>query len=185
MHGVVSRAVDWLSGLTVALSIVAVGLLATGCSSSSEPSSSSTNAASPTVEAVQLVTASDYATALKTAIPSVTKITVIDENNDPNNLIGRPNGYTSAATLFDKRVSGRELGVDNGASIEVFTPPAAAKQRFAYIDSIQKSMSMIHDYMMLSGNVLVRVSGDLKPSQYEAYEEALTTFTGRKPDAIA
>lgn len=169
----------------IVVSIVANGFLLAGCSSSAESSATATSAPSPSIEAVKLVTAGDYASALKDAIPSVTKVTVINENNDPNNLIGRPNGYTSAATLFDKRVSGRELGVDNGASIEVFATPAAAKQRFDYIDGIQKSMSMIHDYMILSGNVLVRVSGDLKPSQYKAYETALVNLTGVKPDAIA
>ena len=51
--------------------------------------------------AVPALDSSALATQLKAKVPSVTKIVTITENNDPNNKIGRPNGYVSAAVLYD------------------------------------------------------------------------------------
>ena len=70
---------------------------------------------------------------------STTKIVTIDENNDPNNKIGRPNGYISAAILYDSTVKCTELGTDCGAGIEVFPTAAEAQARADYIQSILKA----------------------------------------------
>jgi hypothetical protein len=38
---------------------------------------------------------------LQAVVPSVRKVVTITEDNDPNCLIGRPNGYTDAAVIYD------------------------------------------------------------------------------------
>ena len=160
-------------------------LVFAGCSSSPGTQTSKSPVPSQSSSQVPLETASDYANALMPLIPSVQKIVVFTENNDPNNLIGRPNGYESAATMFDERLKGSRLGVDDGATVEVYKNSTAARARFKYIDGIQKSIPSIHDYMILQGNVLFRISGDLKPSQYDQYEAAFHKITGKAPDSVA
>lgn len=100
----------------------------------------------------------------------------IDEDNDPNDLIGRPNGYDAAVVLKDPRVEdcGSDLGVDCGATIEQWADADAAEDRSEYIKSLQEGSSLFgSEYHYLVGNVLVRVTGELKPSEADEYESAV------------
>lgn len=100
----------------------------------------------------------------------------ITEDNDPNELLGRPNGYVAAVVLKDPRIDdcGSDLGVDCGATIEEWPDAKAAKKRADYISDLQEDSPMLgSEYHYLDGPVLVRVSGDLKPSEAEEYEAAL------------
>ncbi len=111
------------------------------------------------------------AKALKAGIPSITKLVTITEDNDPNNLIGRPNGYTAAVVVYDKRVKCTELGVDCGASVEQWRTADDAKQRARYIAKVQKGAPVLgSEYHYLLGRVLVRVTGELKPSEANDYK---------------
>ena len=51
----------------------------------------------------------------------------ITEDNDPNDLIGRPSGYTDAAVVYDSEAECTELGVDCGATIEIWPSEAFAR----------------------------------------------------------
>lgn len=104
---------------------------------------------------------------------SATKMVAITEDNDPNDLIGRPNGYVSAAVIYDTGASCDELGSDCGAMIEVWPDETAAKARKKYIDGILESMPMLgQEYHSLRGAALLRINGTIKPSAAEAYISA-------------
>jgi len=57
---------------------------------------------------------------LRTQIPTITQVVTVDEDDDPNNLIGRPNGYVDAAVLHDPAVQCMDFGSDGGALIEIW-----------------------------------------------------------------
>ena len=103
----------------------------------------------------------------------MTQIVELTEENDPNNLIGRPNGYVAAAVLFDSRVNCESPGVRCGATIEQWPDQAAAQNRADYIQSHLKSASMLlKEWTTVKGQLLLRVSGGLTPSAAKDYETA-------------
>lgn len=136
-------------------------------SSSPSPSPSPTESTTMDAEAI--------AKSLQDQVPSVVKVTVITEDNDPNDLIGRPNGYVSAAVLSDRGgdQSDPEPGVVYGATVEVFEDTEGAQRRSDYIQGILEEAPMFGtEYHYVSGPSLLRVSGDIKPSVAAQYEEA-------------
>lgn len=138
-------------------------------SSASETASGTTNETSQPSPSAQSV-ADEIATTV-----DVEQV-VIDENNDPNDLIGRPNGYVAAVLLKDSRLPGctEDLGVDCGATVEEWPNTDSAQARADYIAALQKDSPMLgSEYHYLVGPVLVRVSGELKPSQAMQYEGAI------------
>lgn len=100
----------------------------------------------------------------------------IDEDNDPNDLIGRQGGYTSAAVIFDSGAECSTLGAECGATIEVFATAADAQARYDYIDGIRdQSPILAKTTDTLAGPALLRVANAVKPSvgtQYSAAFEA-------------
>jgi hypothetical protein len=102
----------------------------------------------------------------------------VTAENDPNDLLGRPNQYTSKVTFSDGRisaddVSGTEKGdVDRGGSIEVFGNAVDAKVRAQYIQAVTKSMPALSEYDYVRGAVLVRVSHHLTSKQASDYKSA-------------
>ncbi|MDS1114711.1 hypothetical protein RD149_13125 [Gordonia westfalica] len=108
------------------------------------------------------------------------RTTEITEDNDPNNLIGRPNGYTAAYVIEDSRIGCPEppdkIGVDCGAMVEQWPDQASAQARADYIQRVRKDLPMLgQEYYTVRGDLLLRVSGELKPSQAEAYERVLVS----------
>lgn len=114
--------------------------------------------------------ANQIADELAAEISHVSGVVYIDENNDPNSLIGRPNGYVSAAVIQDVRYfeSGDELGVANGVTIEVFDNEAIAKER------AEKLRSVAGQYAELIGKVILRADTLMKPSEFDEYKEAFS-----------
>ncbi len=166
------RALSALAGLALAAALV-------GCSDdggggaeeSPAPTTSQATEETSTPEE-EPVTAESVAQRIKAAV-DVTAVT-ITEDNDPNDLIGRPNGYVEAVVLKDHRTPCEELGVECGATVEEWPNAAAAEERSSYIQSIQKeSPALGSEYHYLDGAVLVRVWGDLKPSEAAEYEMAV------------
>jgi hypothetical protein len=109
----------------------------------------------------------------------ITDSVSITEDNDPNNLIGRPGQYTSKVVFADPRtgVALDKATPDNGSggSVEVFADAAGAKTRSDYI---QKALAALGpaagtEYDYLTGSALVRVAGALRPSQAAQYETAV------------
>jgi Na+-transporting methylmalonyl-CoA/oxaloacetate decarboxylase gamma subunit len=103
---------------------------------------------------------------------------VYTAKNDPNDLLGRPNHYTSKVNFTDTRlkpdpIADDKFDVQNGGSIEVFENKNDAIRRKEYVDSIGKGFSPISEYTYRDGTVLLRLSHRLLPKQAAEYENAL------------
>lgn len=109
-------------------------------------------------------------------VDTVTKVVKITEANDPNDLLGRPNGYTASTVYHDGRAECDEpTAVDCGAKVEVFGSEEAAEARSAMIQAILKDAPILgSEYHYLNGASLLRVTGQLTKSQAAEYEAAFT-----------
>ena len=121
------------------------------------------------------------AESLKTQIPAVGAIVKLTENNDTNNLIGRPGQYDAATFMQDTRLSCKakgdyqELATSCGAKVERWASNADAQARAADIQKKLKDYGLGAEYDYVRGTLVLRVSGDLKPSQAKAYETAFVS----------
>lgn len=156
-------------------------LLLSGCGSgdesagttSSDPSTPANPSASEQAQPPEI--AADVAEALTEAVDSATDVTEITEDNDPNDLIGRPNGYNAAAVIDDEGgKSGQDLGIDSGATVEQWDSTSDAQERSDYIQEIQKEGGGLlgSEWNYVHEEFLLRVSGELKPSVADEYEAA-------------
>ncbi|MFJ5993403.1 hypothetical protein [Lentzea sp. NPDC092896] len=171
----------------IAVGILAATLLtACGSPSTSGPTGS---ADTPVVQAENKPaapkTAEELTTALAQKVPSLKLTKVFTAEDDPNKLLGRPNGYTSKTAFTDTRVAvegevaiTKENDTLRGGGVEVFADEAAAKARMDYIQSFGKQMSVLAEYDYVAGGVLVRVSKQLTPTQAKEYEAALAGIVG-------
>jgi serine/threonine-protein kinase len=124
-------------------------------------------------------TAREAAEAIKSSIPEITELAALNEDNDSNGLLGRPNGYTAAVVLIDKRSKGlcdhAEPGVDCGATIEQWPDRAAAERRADYLQKIHAAAPVLGtEWTTVNGDLLLRVTGELTPTAAKAYEQAFT-----------
>lgn len=163
----------------LALALPLAMCVACGAPDQKQPDSSGASAAGTTVaEAVQPppATAQSIAESIKATIPEVAELIEVTEDNDPNNLIGRPNGDVAATVLVDSRLPRcADLSTDCGAMIEQWSDQAAAQKRSDYIQSMLESMPMLgQEWNTVNGGLLLRVTGELKPSVAKAYESAFT-----------
>jgi hypothetical protein len=139
--------------------LVILGFVFSGCGGSEDD-------AEPTAESAARV--------LKAEIGEITELVVLNEDNDPNDLLGRPNGYVAAAVLLDSRVScdTDDPGVDCGATIEQWPSRKAAEERSDYIQTLQSGSSLFgSEWNTVRGELLLRVTGEMKPSAAKAYGE--------------
>ena len=97
--------------------------------------------------------------------------------NDPNELLGRPNQYTSKVNFTDTRLkpdpTANKIEVENGGSIEVFEDESDAIARAKYLRTLTKSFSPLAEYSYRKGTVLLRLSYHLTPDQAAEYEDTL------------
>lgn len=146
------------SGLLAAL---ALSLALTGCSATPPP------------------TAESVVADLAGAVPSMQPGEPITAESDPNQLLGRPGGYTSAMSFTDSRVPTEPLSpepgsVAAGGKVEVFESAEDARRRFEYVQTVTRSAPIFGEYTYLDGTVVLRVARGLTPDQAAAYEAALT-----------
>lgn len=171
----------------VLLAVVAAS--AAACSSSPTASTSTTggassaatSAATGTAASAQpsTVTADAIIAKLKSAKLPIGSVLVFTAANDPNHLLGRPNGYVSKDSWTDTRVSADQAkdttpgSVDLGGAVEVFATTSDAQARETYIQGILKADPMLGtEYDFVVGDALIRVSEVLTPAQAQAYEAA-------------
>jgi hypothetical protein len=163
-------------------------LLAVGCGSSEQsggiPGSNKSLAAEPTVRPPstpsQTSPAQDAGAIIKVlqgAALGLTNVAVQDEDTDPNNLLGRPNGYLSrtSADLPGGDKGSDKYGIDRGLVVEVFADADAAATRSKYIQDLQKGSPLLGTewhYTAAGGRALIRVSGNVKPSLAKKIEAA-------------
>ena len=167
---------------------IAALLLLAGCASAGAPEESAAPAATESVAAsaspsptpseapAVVLSATEVATGLQGQIPSIAQIVTLDETNDPNDLIGRPNGYVDGAVLYDSTVEAcPDLGVDCGATIEVWGDESGAQARSDYIQEILAGAPAFgSEYHYIVDGYLLRVSGDILPSVATQWETAFT-----------
>lgn len=156
---------------------LALAALLVGCSDNdgdeaAEPTAGTTSNGAPGASEAEATVSAESVAARIAAAVDVTAVP-ITEDNDPNDLLGRPNGYIAATVLKDSRLAdcGDDLGVDCGATVEEWPDAEAVKVRADFIAGLQKDSPLLgSEYHYLDGPVLVRVSGELKPSEAEGYE---------------
>jgi hypothetical protein len=167
----------------VPATLVFSGVLLTSCASSPSPSnqagSGPTLSRSSGSSSVGSETAEEVFNRIAAQVPPASLVKVYTEDDDPNKLLGRPNGYTSKTAFADSRVSKADVegtekdAIERGGSIEVFPDAELAKGRADYIQGVLKNSGLRAEYDYLRGPVLVRVTGNLSPSKARDYERAL------------
>jgi hypothetical protein len=80
---------------------------------------------SPDSSSVGSETAEEVFNRVAAQVPTASLVKVYIEDNDPNRLLGRPNGYRSKIAFADSRISKTDTGgtqnaIERGGSIEVF-----------------------------------------------------------------
>lgn len=169
--------------LSFALSI----LVLAGCSSGSGESTTHAEAATHDKAATSTAQATaaaftsaggskELVQALAERMPQVTLTKAYTAEDDENHLLGRPGGYIGKAAFADDRVEKADrvpdkTDVANGGSVEVFSDPAGAQARKTYIDTLlEGSGGMLgSEYSYVSGDALLRVSGNLTPAVADEY----------------
>jgi hypothetical protein len=81
----------------------------------------------------------------------------------------------AAFVITDKGLTCPELGASCGGTLEVWPDETAAQDRSDYIQGILKETPAFgSEYHYLDGTMLLRVTGDVKPSSAMKYEAAFT-----------
>lgn len=138
-----------------------------GCASESTSGEPGTAARAET--ASKPATARSIIDKLKARHLGLTNVATQTEDTDPNNMLGRPNGYTSRASadLPGGDTFGSPADASRGLVVEVFADAAGAKARSEYVQGLQKASHLFGsewDYTADHGRALIRVSGKVKPS---------------------
>lgn len=101
-------------------------------------------------------------------------------DNDPNDLLGRPNGYVAKVAWTDARTSSEtpagpdDWDVELGGSVEQFRSVQDAIARAKYIAGILKAAPMLgSEYDYVAGTFVIRVSAELTPDEAKEYHEAV------------
>lgn len=111
----------------------------------------------------------------------VDEVQVYDEETDPNDLLGRPESYSSKASFIDTRVEdeyGLSIGddglvnADYGGTVEVFETEDLCVERETYLNNITSITGIGDMYMYRYENVLLRIGYKLTPSEAADYEAA-------------
>ncbi|MFD8737472.1 hypothetical protein ACFV06_21475 [Streptomyces sp. NPDC059618] len=147
----------------------------------SEPSAATSKA----VVKSKPLTASTAFDKISASVTTAKLGSTVTAENDPNDLLGRPNQYTSKVTFTDNRVAADDVSgtekdaIERGGSIEVFSNEVDAKVRAQYIQTVTKGMPALAEYDYVQGTVLVRVSHYLTPKQASDYKAAAANLGQR------
>jgi len=160
------------------LAVSALLLLLSGCTAtpdgppSNQPGAPAAASATPTPTVAAPPTSAALAAELQAAIPTITSVSAITEENDTNDMIGRPNGYVGGDFITDSRATEcYDGGVACGAVIEDWANAADAQTRSDYIQGILKESPVLgSEYNYIRDGLLLRVSGELLPSAAAEYE---------------
>lgn len=134
-------------------------------------------------QSTNTLTAEQVILILKENNINVGRYVVYNEETDLNNLLGRPNQYTSKATFEDTRLeqsnkdldpeyfSEAEINEPIGGTVEVFSNKEDMQKRKDYVASVTSSMSALVEYSYSNDYILLRLNKDLTPSQAKEYED--------------
>jgi len=165
----------------LAAAVAALAVFVGACGSTTEPATTGgTTQQEQAPGEFDELTAEQVVAEIARQVPEATPSVVFTAATDPNDLLGRPNGYVSKASFTDTRIDqatleGLEPGaVDFGGTVEVFEDEDAATKRMEYIQAVLGSDTPFGtEYDYVRGPVLLRVIGTLTPDQAAAYEAAL------------
>lgn len=123
-----------------------------------------------TTAVAKILTGEEVVTALKAAGIKVEKVVTYNEETDSNNLLGRPNQYTSKSNFALK---GDEVtkGEDPDNTIEVFETEEDAKARKQYIEQAIKGISFAQQYIYQKGVYVLRIDNQTTPMNAKKIEE--------------
>jgi hypothetical protein len=108
---------------------------------------------------------------------------VYAQTGDPDNLLGRPGGYTSKIAFVDRRIAAgpvattRADAIERGGSIEVYPNVAGAQARTDYLRTVSSASPIFAEFTYLRGGIVLRVSRYLAPDAAAGYEAALGRLT--------
>ncbi len=123
-----------------------------------------------------LATADGVVAALAAANIPIGDRIVYTPADDPNELMGRPGGYTSKVNFRDERLDseGSNFDTPDGGSVEVFASESDLEARIARLAAVWEATPIIRpDVVFSEGTVLLRVSSRLLTEDSAAYEAAL------------
>ena len=108
----------------------------------------------------------------------------LTEDNDPNGLLGRPNGYIGGAVAQLPNLTGTcdaaTPRVDCGLTIEVWKDAQGALRRGQYIQTVLKGGGLGSEHDFVNGSVLLRISGEVKPSTAQQLNRSTVVSEGRR-----
>ena len=111
-------------------------------------------------------------------------VVIHSAESDPNNLLGRPDGYTASAHFEDTSVEQDqpfeegETVLPKGGVIEVWGTQEKAEARKTYIEEVNNTFNMpgLKQYMYIHKDVLLRLEYDIIPDQAKKYEDVLKSL---------
>lgn len=117
------------------------------------------------------LTSNEYVEKLKTDGQPIGTVINYTADTDPNELLGRPNQYTSKTNYADTTIEQSDQNDPVGGSIEVFGSKEDAENRKNYIDGLGKKVPMLAEYSYINGTALLRLDKSLTPDQAKKYED--------------
>lgn len=151
-------------------------------SPSSTPAANPSPSATPTPTSVpkpELPDALTIAEVLADGVDTAYDVQKVTVKNDPNDLLKRPGGYTSAAYIYDENSEAIDQGldVDLGAKIESFKTERDARSRYNYLKQLFSDSPILGgEYTYIEGPVLLRVAQDVPPKVARKYRDLFRSF---------
>ena len=128
---------------------------------------------------------------LKDAGLPIEEIKTYTEENDPNGLVGRPNGYISKSGFvdssqldkynsmieFEEKCGNGDSSIaveprNYGGTVEVFANEEDCKKRAEYLETLSSSgAAFLAEYSYRNKNVLLRLVKEITPDDAAKYEE--------------
>ena len=98
-------------------------------------------------------------------------VVIYNADNDPNELLGRQGQYIGKASWSDARTKTDK----SNCTIEVFDNKEAFSKRKSYLKNFTDN-PMFKQYVYHHKNVLMRINGELTPSEAKRYKSILKTM---------
>ena len=108
-------------------------------------------------------------------VENITNAEAVTEGNDPNGMLNKPGGYTSAiffecdlvpAKIHLSNTSAIEKGTSGGGCLEIYANTEDAESRNAYISSFDGRIFAAGKHAVI-GTVVIRISGEMKEQDQE------------------
>lgn len=155
------------------LLVIAVCFALVSCSQAASGKESD-NHGSVVSDAGKIYTASDYVNSFINASLPVDNVIVYDEDTDLNELLGKPNQYTSKVNFADTRIPQTDPEDPIGGTVEVFNSIDDLMSRKADLESAEDLYQFI--YVSPDGLALLRISYVLNPEDGEEYANVLNNI---------